>query len=98
MIRDLERFLDLSNRTICVSMPSYQVEKVPLPYRNATHSTHAGRIYDGLLPSLSPRDPGHPFLDVFQLTKACHMDNCSYDGGHRVSSIFDYACLQDLLH
>ena len=26
-IRDLERFLDLSNRTICVSMPSYQVEK-----------------------------------------------------------------------
>lgn len=82
-IRDLERFLDLANRTIYVSMPSYQVEKVPLPYQNATHNTHAGRIYDGLLPSLAPREPGHPFLDYFQLTKACHMNNCSYDGGHR---------------
>jgi len=82
-IKDLERFFDLATRTIYVSMPSYQMEKVPRLYENATHNTHAGRIYEGLLPSLAPRDVDHPFLDYFQLTKACHIKNCSYDGGHR---------------
>mmetsp|Transcript_96 Transcript_96/g.205 ORF Transcript_96/g.205 Transcript_96/m.205 type:complete len:338 (+) Transcript_96:144-1157(+) len=82
-IDDLKRFFILADRTIYVSMPCYQTEKVPLPYKNATHNSAAGEIYEGLLPYLAPHDKTHPFVDVFQLTRACHMDNCSYDGGHR---------------
>lgn len=82
-IKDLTNFFDLANQLIYVSMPSYQIEKVPLPYKNASHNTNAGRIHKGLLSSLAPQNMQHPFIDVFQLTRACHMENCSYDGGHR---------------
>ena len=82
-IKDFEQFFDLADKTIYVSMPSYQTEKVPIPFRNSTHHTHAGRIYYGLLPSLAPQMKHHPFIDVFQLTKACYWSNCSTDGGHR---------------
>mmetsp|Transcript_31485 Transcript_31485/g.75210 ORF Transcript_31485/g.75210 Transcript_31485/m.75210 type:complete len:376 (-) Transcript_31485:251-1378(-) len=82
-VGDIESFLGLAHHTTYVSMCSYQTEKVPLPYRNATHNSAAGVIYEGLLPYLAPRNESHPFIDVFQLTRACHMDNCSYDGGHR---------------
>ncbi len=41
------------------------------------------RVYQGLLPDLAPENPSHPFLDVYQLTKSCTMENCTYDGSHR---------------
>jgi hypothetical protein len=82
-VDDIKRFLDLAHQTIYVSMPNYQTEKVPLPYKNATHNSASGWIYKALLPYVAPLDMSHPFVDVFQLTGACHMDNCSYDGGHR---------------
>lgn len=82
-IDDIQNFLDMARQTIYVSMPSYEIEKVPLPYKNATHNTHAGRIHEGLSQYLAPYVMEHPFIDVFQLTRACHWKNCSYDGGHR---------------
>jgi hypothetical protein len=82
-IKDFERFFNLSKNLIYVSMPSYDIEKVPVAYKNASHNTYAGVIHRGLLPSLAPQNMQHPFIDVFQLTRACYMKNCSYDGGHR---------------
>ena len=82
-IKDFERFFNLSKNLIYVSMPSYDIEKVPTAYKNASHNTYAGVIHRGLLPSLAPQNTQHPFIDVFQLTRACWMSNCSYDGGHR---------------
>ena len=65
------------------SGPSYQVSKVPRQYQYAWHH-HGGEIfYNRLLPLMAPHDPQRPFLDFFQLTRSCHMENCSYDGGHR---------------
>lgn len=82
-IKDFERFFNLSKNLIYVSMPSYDIEKVPVAYKNASHNTYAGVIHRGLLPYLAPQNMQHPFIDVFQLTRACYMKNCSYDGGHR---------------
>lgn len=36
-----------------------------------------------VLPHVAPRQPDHPFLDVYQPTSSCTMANCSYDDGHR---------------
>ena len=82
-IYELNRFFDMAKQTIYISMPSYQIEKVPLPYINASHNTFAGQIHETLLPNLAPNVRHHPFIDVFQLTRACNWKNCSYDGGHR---------------
>jgi len=82
-IADMQNFFAISKNTMYVSMPSYEVEKIPKEYREAMHHTHAGRLYEGLLDSLAPNVAGHPFLDVFPLTRACVWENCSVDGGHR---------------
>lgn len=79
--RVVDEFLNLTKRTIFVSMPSYQLQKVPEQYREV--SSTRNNLYDAMIPNLAPRNPDHPFLDVFQLTRSCTMNNCSYDGGHR---------------
>lgn len=79
--REIDTFLNLTKRTIFVSMPSYQLEKVPDEYKEA--SSVRNNLYGAVLPLLAPRNPDHPFLDVYQLTRSCTMNNCSYDGGHR---------------
>jgi hypothetical protein len=81
-LNKLKRFVE-ANRVILASMPSYQVEKVPPKYRNASHHTGAGLLYYKTLPFVAPQKKNHPFLDVFQLTQSCFKDTCSYDGGHR---------------
>ena len=79
--REINQFLNLANRTIFVSLPSYEISKVPTEYKEI--SSVRNNIYDALLPNVAPWNPQHPFLDVFQLTRSCCMNNCSYDGGHR---------------
>ena len=38
----------------------------------------------GLMQSVKDFSPhGIPFLDFFELTRACMWDNCTSDGGHR---------------
>ena len=41
------------------------------------------KINTKLIQNVAPTNPDHPYLDVFQLTNSCNMENCSYDGGHR---------------
>ena len=82
-IYELNRFFDMAKQTVYISMPSYQIEKVPLEYKSAAQHTFAGRIHESLLPNLAPNVRHHPFVNVFQLTRACNWKNCSYDGGHR---------------
>ena len=65
-------------RMIYVSPPSYGHSE---DYKD--QKTRMGRLYLNLLPHVAPRRPGQPFLDVYELTRSCHMENCSYDGGHR---------------
>lgn len=40
------------------------------------------QVYLGLLPIMAPHNSSRPFIDFFQLTRSCFMDNCSVDGGH----------------
>ena len=75
--------IENTKQLIYNSGPSYQVSRVPRQYRNASHH-HGGEIfYNKLLPLMAPNDPEKPFLDFFQLTRSCDMENCTYDGGHR---------------
>ena len=80
-VEEMNKFLDQAKKVIWVSMPSYQLGKVPGKFRE--HHVGHGRIYDEMLPTLAPLNPKQPFLDVFQLTDSCIAANCSYDGGHR---------------
>ena len=69
-MQEIQQFLDAEegqNRTIYVSPPAGPMESV----------------YRGLLPNLAPENHAHPFLDVYQLTKSCTVENCTYDGSHR---------------
>lgn len=85
-IQEINTFLDNGierghQDIIWVSGPSYQTSMVPLAYQESNHKMI--EVYYNLLPNLAPQNKDHPYLDVFQLTQACHMENCSYDGGHR---------------
>ena len=69
-LQEILQFLDTDevlNRTIYVSPPAGKTEPV----------------YLDLLSDVAPSNVAHPFLDVFQLTKSCKHENCSFDGGHR---------------
>ena len=70
-VEEIQQFLQReeghNHRTIYVSPPAGPMESV----------------YQALLPDLAPENPSHPFLDVYQLTKSCTMENCTYDGSHR---------------
>lgn len=69
-IDEIHKFLTLVKRTIFVPMPHLGDNK-------------SRNYYNAVLPYVSPHQPEHPFLDVYQLTSSCTMANCSYDGGHR---------------
>jgi len=69
-INEIKKFLTLVKKTIFVPMPHLEDNK-------------SRNYYNAVLPHVAPRQPEHPFLDVYQLTSSCTMANCSYDGGHR---------------
>ena len=60
---------------------SYNIDKVLDAYKKEHVWKH--KINTKLIPNVAPTNPDHPYLDVFQLTNSCNMENCSYDGGHR---------------
>ncbi|KAK1740048.1 hypothetical protein QTG54_008998 [Skeletonema marinoi] len=69
-LQEIQQFLDREegqNRTIYVSPPAGPMENV----------------YRGLLPNVAPENPEHPFLDVYESTESCTMENCTFDGSHR---------------
>lgn len=79
--RNIRQFLDteeIRNKTIYVSPPYFFYRE---DYKDQSANMEA--LYRGLLPYVAPENPAHPFLDVFQLTKSCVWENCSFDGGHR---------------
>ena len=80
-VQHIQYFLDTEaqyNRTIYVSQPHYfSREDYP------DQSANMERVYRGLLPHVAPENPAHPFLDAYELTKSCQMENCTFDGGHR---------------
>ena len=78
-VEEMTRFLRMADRVTYNSNPSLQVAKVPKQFR----TRHGDVFYQRLLPILAPINMSQPFLDFYQLTRACFMPNCSYDGGHR---------------
>jgi len=80
-IYEMKQFLNMATHTTLVSMPSYDIDKMPSMYVNRQKGKHIKRINDGVRESWTVKN--HPFIDVFSLTKACNWANCSYDGGHR---------------
>jgi hypothetical protein len=85
-VHEIQHFLLKANRIIFNSMPSYQTEKIPPMYRNASHHTDSNHfVYDSTLSVVRSQNKTgqHPFIDFHQLTRSCFMENCSYDGGHR---------------
>ena len=75
-IVEIKKYLDLANRTIFNSMPTYSTRVKNTP---GWHS----KFFQALKPNLAPYNTSRPFIDFSELTKSCIMDNCSYDGGHR---------------
>lgn len=77
--RELDQFLNMTKPILFVSPPHYRLEQVPEPYREKTSTRNT--VWETLLPIIAPRK--QPYVDMFQLTRSCYMENCSYDGGHR---------------
>eukprot|EP00956_Cyclotella_meneghiniana_P005785 scaffold7493_cov58-Cyclotella_meneghiniana.AAC.5 len=82
-IKEIQNFLTLTKQTVWVSGVSHQIEKVPEQYKLKMANTNYERGYNQLLQNLAPMDIRHPYLDVWQMTSSCIMDDCSYDGHHR---------------
>ena len=84
-VRRINKFLDLSNKTIYVPMPHSPIDLVSKEYKANAPQKNAMKesVYNALLPNLAPINPQHPFLDTYQLTRSCTMANCSCDGGHK---------------
>jgi hypothetical protein len=81
VVDNIYQFLDAEegkNRTIYVGPPNFFYRE---DYKD--QSANMESVYRGLLPHLAPENPAQPFLDVFELTKSCVMENCTFDGGHR---------------
>ena len=80
-IQHIQHFLDTEGehkRIIYVSPPKYFYRD---DYPDQTRNMEL--VYRGLLPHVAPENTAHPFLDVYELTKSCTMENCTFDGGHR---------------
>jgi len=81
---ELEDFFGEANEGwIFNSGPSYNLEKTPEEYREKS-SRSEKVLYDGVLERLPEMlEDKVTYLDFFQLTRSCHFDNCTVDGGHR---------------
>ena len=77
------QFLNMSNGIIFNSQPRYQIEKIPVEFRNLADNKGLEKAYHEILPHVAPNNSSQPFIDFFQLTSSCYMKNCSHDGGHR---------------
>lgn len=82
-LEEIKKFLSLAKNTVWVSNVSYQVEKVPRQYQKKMGDNKFVVGYDSLLQNVAPKDNQHPYLDVWQMTSSCDMENCSHDGHHR---------------
>lgn len=78
-IHEISNFLDKTRRILYVSPPFYY------PDERFTHQfvQDQAEVYTGLLPNVAPKNTAHPFLDVYELTRSCQWENCSYDRAHR---------------
>lgn len=78
-IDEISNYLDTTKRILYVSPPFYY------PDQRFTDQLvrDQAEIYTGLLPNRAPENAAHPFLDVYELTRSCQWENCSYDRAHR---------------
>eukprot|EP00986_Skeletonema_menzelii_P005177 scaffold1819_cov128-Skeletonema_menzelii.AAC.1 len=78
-VQELNNFLETTDQIIFVSPPFYYPSK---EFTDQLVRDQA-EVYRGLLPNVAPENIAHPFLDVYELTRACTWKNCSYDRAHR---------------
>lgn len=78
-VEQFQLFVNATENVIFNSPPSYQISKVPAAYQNDSNGRSS--YYWDFLPHVENYD--FRFLDFFQLTRSCTMENCSADGGHR---------------
>jgi hypothetical protein len=79
-VQEINNFLDnTTERTIFVSPPYYY------PHEAFTDQLvrDQAEVYRGLLSNVAPENPAHPIVDVYELTRSCVWENCSYDKAHR---------------
>ena len=76
------RFWKATPDTIFATLVSYSPSKIPEQYLKKTNAKGKAMAY---FQQLSDADqfPSVKLFDYFQLTQACWMDNCTFDGGHR---------------
>mmetsp|Transcript_7079 Transcript_7079/g.17394 ORF Transcript_7079/g.17394 Transcript_7079/m.17394 type:complete len:344 (+) Transcript_7079:174-1205(+) len=80
---EITKFIEETDNLIFNSNPCYETSKIPRQYQNASREWSAELFYDKLLPLMASYNKMKPFMDFFQLTRSCTMNNCSTDGGHR---------------
>ena len=78
-LAELRAFFKRLPGMIYTSQPCYDISKVPEQYRKSTFGREL--MYWKMLPRLHQFDVG--YLDYYQPTHTCWMDNCTADGGHR---------------
>lgn len=78
-IHEISNFLDTTKQILFVSPPFYYPDE---RFTDQLVQDQA-EIYRGLLPNVAPENAAHPFLDVYELTRSCQWENCSYDRAHR---------------
>jgi len=77
--QEIKEFFSIMNQSIFVSMPSHSTSKLPPQYRNGT--SESSPKFNNALRHAS-KNKNQPLLNVFQLTRSCFMQNCSFDKKH----------------
>jgi len=79
-VKEITHFLDsTTDQVLFVSPPFYY----PCKEFSEKLVRDQAEVYKRLLHNVAPEDAAHPFLDVYELTRACRWENCSYDKAHR---------------
>ena len=82
-MQDIEQFWQESPGVLYATPVAYQTQKVPEAFRNSATMKRSDMMYYAEVDAEASTDGAIRLFDYFQLTKACWMDNCTYDGGHR---------------
>ena len=78
-IKELSRFFRMTPGIVYASQPCYDINKVPEQYKTSTYGREL--VYWKMLPRLESFNIS--YIDFYQPTHTCWMDNCTTDGGHR---------------
>ena len=82
-VKDIQQFWQEAPGVQFATPVSYETRKIPEAFRNSTAMKGTNAMYYSEIDAAKSMDGVVKLFDYFHLTRACSMDRCSADGGHR---------------